>query len=440
MKKLLLIYKFEWKNLIANRIMVLIFLLLILSGLYSIYYGQTEIKKQTTHIGYLKQQEKVRLDTILYRMKADTSFKANKAAFQRAQNPAQLNRFVKAYAINPPSPMASLSLGQRDLQPYYVRLDATGFHQQMNTSEIKNPLKLFTGNFDLAFVFIYLFPLVIILLTYDIYSAEKEQGTLPLLASQPLKVSQVMWIKVSFRLLTILGLGLLLTLLGVVLNGISIAHNLGKISQWMAIISAYTLFWFALMYGIMALRKSSAFNAITGLGAYLMFTLVFPALLNIFINIQAPPPAKNEMTNLIRTRSSKQWGNPKSWVFKDFYLKYPQYNDGDTLNFYKWLYAGYTITDEKAQEVNGQFHRQIQKREALGKQWLWITPAVLAQEKLNQVAQTGHRAQQQYLQKAQAFHAQLRDFYYPRIFKNKKVTIEEVNKIPRYSTQEVKRN
>ncbi|OJJ21751.1 hypothetical protein BKI52_14720 [marine bacterium AO1-C] len=440
MKKLLLIYKFEWKSLIANRTMVLIFLLLVLSGLYSIYYGKAEIKKQANHIGYLKTQEKVRLDTILRRMKADTSFKVNKNAFQRAQNPAQLNRFVKAYAINPPSPMASLSLGQRDLQPYYVRLDATAFHKQMNTTEIKNPLKLFTGNFDLAFVFIYLFPLVIILLTYDIYSAEKEQGTLPLLASQPLKVSRVMWIKVSFRLLVILGLGLLLTFLGVLLNGISVTANLGKIIQWMGVISVYTLFWFAMMYGVIALRKSSAFNAIAGLGAYLMLTLVFPALLNIFINIQAPPPAKNEMTNMIRTRFANQWGNPKSWIFKDFYPKYPQYNDGDTLSFNKWFYAGYLLMDEEARKINQKFEQQLQKRKTLGKQWLWITPAVLAQEKLNQVAQTGQEAQQQYLQKAEAFHAKLRDFYYPRIFKDKKIKVQEISKIPRYESQKVKRN
>lgn len=173
MKKLLLIYRFEWKNLIANRVMMLIFLLLIASGLYSIYYGNTEISRQKENIAYLKKQEQVRLDTIRKRMQADTSIQANKDAFMRSANPAQLNRFVKAYAFNNPSALASLSLGQRDLQPYYIRLDATAFFKQINTSEIKNPLKLFTGNFDLAFVFIYLFPLVIILLTYDVYSAEK---------------------------------------------------------------------------------------------------------------------------------------------------------------------------------------------------------------------------------------------------------------------------
>ena len=433
MKKLLLIYKFEWKSLIANRIMVLIFLLLVISGVYSIYYGKSVIGKQEQQIAYLKKQEKARMDTILKRIKADTTIKANKAPFERAQNPAQLNRFVKAYAINSPTPLARLSLGQRDIQPYYFRLDATAFYKQVYASgEIKNPLKLFTGNFDLAFVFIYLFPLVIILLSYDIYSAEKEQGTLPLLASQPLKVSQVMWIKISFRLLIILGLALFLTLLGLVFNGISITANLSQIGKWMGIISAYTLFWFAIMYGVIALRKSSAFNAITGLGTYLVLTLVFPALLNIIINIQAPPPAKNDMTNMIRTRFANQWDNPKSWVFKDFYPKYHQYNDGDTTSFYKWFYAGYLLMDEQSDKLNQQFEQQIQKRKQLADRWLWLTPAGLAQEKLNQVAQTGLQAQQQYMQKAKKFHSKLAKFYYPKIFKDQKTTVQDIKKIPFY--------
>ncbi|EAY28007.1 DUF3526 domain-containing protein [Microscilla marina] len=432
MKKLLLIYKFEWKNLIANRVMVLIFLLLIMSGAYSIYYGQSEIKQQKQRIAYLKKQEQIRLDTIRQRMKADTSIQVNKAAFQRATNPAQLNRFVKTYAINPPAPMASLSLGQRDLQPYYLRLDATAFYKQINTSEIKNPLKLFTGNFDLAFVLVYLFPLVIILLTYDIYSAEKEQGTLPLLASQPLQVSQVMGAKLSFRLLLVLGLGLLLTLLGVLLNGIAVSAQVG---QWLGVVSVYIVFWFALMYGVVFLRKSSAFNAIIGLGTYLVLTLVLPALLNIIINIQAPPPAKNEMTNMIRTQFTNQWGNPKSWVFNDFYPKYPQYNDGDTLSFNKWFYAGYLLMDEKAHKIQQKFKEQMQKRQALSKRWLWITPAALVQEKLNEIAQTDYQAQQRYLQKAQEFHAKLKNFYYPKIFKDQKMTVQELDKLLFYGVK-----
>lgn len=436
MKKILLIYRFEWKNLKASKVMMIACSLLIASGLYSIYYGSTEIKKQVTHIQSLRTQEQIRMDTIRQRLKADTTVQAHKEAYLRTTNPAQLNRFVKIYATNTPTPMASLSLGQRDLHPYYIRLDATAFYKQINTNEIKNPLKLFTGNFDLAFVFIYLFPLVIILLTYNIYSAEKEQGTLPLLASQPLKVSQVMWVKTSFRLCLVILLGVFITFSGVLINRIPIVENMYNISKWLGVVSLYALFWFALMYGLISLRKNSALNAFAGLGIWLLLTLIFPALLNITVNIQAPPPAKGEMVNMIRTRSTNQWGNPKSYIFDKFYPKYPQYNDGDTLNFYKWMYAGYLLMDKDAQKIDQKFQQQIQKRKRLSQQWLWLTPAVLVQKQLNQIAQTDSYSQVKYLQKARKFHRKLIRFYYPKIFKEHKVTLQDLKKLPFYQSNQ----
>ena len=44
------------------------------------------------------------------------------------------------------------------------------------------------GRFDLAFVLIYLYPLLILALTYNLLSAEKEQGTLALALSQPVSL------------------------------------------------------------------------------------------------------------------------------------------------------------------------------------------------------------------------------------------------------------
>ena len=41
-----------------------------------------------------------------------------------------------------------------------------------------------SGNLDLGFVIIYLFPLVLIAMTFNLYSEEKELGTWRILAAQ----------------------------------------------------------------------------------------------------------------------------------------------------------------------------------------------------------------------------------------------------------------
>lgn len=90
-------------------------------------------------------------------------------------------------AFLPPGPLASLAAGQTDLYPFGY-LVTTGNRESLVTSEpLENPVKLHTGTFDLAFVLIYLGPLLILALSFNLISEEKEGGTLGLLLSQPVR-------------------------------------------------------------------------------------------------------------------------------------------------------------------------------------------------------------------------------------------------------------
>ena len=83
-------------------------------------------------------------------------------------------------AILPPAPLAPVAVGQRDLQPQALRL-TTEDHlssQRENETAMSGPTRLMTGAFDLGFLFVFLFPLVVIALSYELLSGERERGTL----------------------------------------------------------------------------------------------------------------------------------------------------------------------------------------------------------------------------------------------------------------------
>src|SRR3546814_6574788 len=71
------------------------------------------------------------------------------------------------------------------LFPYTTLSDLDNF-------EIENPLNLMTGTFDISFVVIFLLPVFIIALTYDMLSGEKESGTLALAMTQPVSLRTFM--------------------------------------------------------------------------------------------------------------------------------------------------------------------------------------------------------------------------------------------------------
>jgi ABC-2 type transport system permease protein len=69
----------------------------------------------------------------------------------------------------------------------------------IHNNDIENPSHLLSGHFDLAFVIVYLFPLLIFALSYNLLSAEREIGTLRLLMSQPLALRTLVPGKVLVR-------------------------------------------------------------------------------------------------------------------------------------------------------------------------------------------------------------------------------------------------
>src|SRR5450830_698303 len=86
---------------------------------------------------------------------------------------------------NPPLPLAFAAFGQRDVQPYSLRVRLLGLQAQLYESESVNPELAAAGRFDFAFVLVYLAPLFVIALMHDLVTGEREAGRLRLLASLP---------------------------------------------------------------------------------------------------------------------------------------------------------------------------------------------------------------------------------------------------------------
>ncbi|GAB3535948.1 hypothetical protein GCM10027443_25600 [Pontibacter brevis] len=198
MKRFRILIKYEWLNFRADKGLLILTLLTLFAGLYGIYYGTTEIERQRENIAAL--------DVL-----TEHNVEEMKEKFPGDADAGDIGYYHSTFAVNHPGSWAGLSMGQRDVNPYYIKLRLLNLQSQLYESENINPLKVLSGNFDLAFVLVYLFPLLIIGLCFNILSAEKEQGTLPLLLSQPIGLPLLVGAKLMFRMILVLGLALLLS-------------------------------------------------------------------------------------------------------------------------------------------------------------------------------------------------------------------------------------
>src|SRR6266508_4576303 len=138
---------------------------------------------------------------------------SNKAPNPRLPSVAA-SRTGPRYALAPPAPLAALAVGQSDLYPYYFKVTSQSKQTFTANDEIENPTNLLAGRFDLAFVIIYLYPLLILALSYNLISAEREQGTLAMLMSQPVSLRTFASGKIGLRALVVLALAAEFSLAG----------------------------------------------------------------------------------------------------------------------------------------------------------------------------------------------------------------------------------
>lgn len=433
MKLFRLIASLEIKLLLRNRFQLIALALFLFIGIYSIYYGRTEINRQQSRISQVTDSIQNSAKAYRLLLKKDTSNSQGKNDYELAALPS-LVRFKYNFAVaNSPSPMAVLSLGQRDLYPYYYILNAQNLYSQTLKGEIYNPFKLAAGNFDLSFVMIYLMPLLIISFAFDLLSFEKDMGTYTALRMSRYSLRAILFAKLRFRFLLVGGMTLLLTLIGFLSASTNFVADGGSILLWLLVALAYQALWFAILWFINALRKSTSFNASTAIFAWIALLIVVPALLN-FLSQSSRQASAVSLATLMRSRSMPEEDIAMKKALADFYVYYPKLQPRDTTRtafFYSQGYSAFLAVAQRQSSAQVEsFYSQIKKQLATSKQLNWFNPAVNVQELFNGIAGTQLETELAFKASMKEFHQRIFWFSNAPLFANRLMTDSDYQKSP----------
>ena len=124
-------------------------------------------------------------------------------------------RYTADYAIKSPSALLPLGIGQAEQYGYYkeVTFWSSTYDNDM-VEEIANPERLVNGNIDFSFLVIYLLPLLLIILTYNVGGLEKDAQFERLIKIQTGSISK--WLAIRFGFYVGLLLSTVLLLIGIV--------------------------------------------------------------------------------------------------------------------------------------------------------------------------------------------------------------------------------
>ena len=331
---------------------------------------------------------------------------------------------------DPPPSLAFAAIGQRDLQPFVLRVRALGLQGQLYDSETYNPELALPGVFDWAFVLIYLLPLVVIALGHDLVTGERETGRLRLLLSLS---GEGLW-----RRRIALRYGAVLAAVGLplIVGGIIMAAPAVGVAVMLAGAALYCAFWFGLAMLVGGTMRSSTTAAAGMIGCWIVLTLVLPALANAAIARQVPVAKGIDLTLAQRENVHRGWDIPKAETFEKFFVDHPEWQGKQEFEgrfHWKWYYAMHQAGDASVAGEVAQYRASLARREELTRFLGFVLPGVGTMNLVHRMADTDMAGQLAYQDSIAAYHTDLRTFFYPYVFEETPFTRADFAAIPRYS-------
>ncbi len=424
----------EWRLLRADRALGLVLGVFALLFAYALANGIAWVNFQEETIAAAREGNVERAQALEAELERIEEGGRPSSPFRDPRSPSVLGGAPGARtAVLDPGPLTALAVGQTDLLPYYYDVSIqTNESTFLQNGEIENPLNLLVGRFDLAFVVVYLLPLLILALSFNVLSGEREQGTLALTLSQPVSVRGVVSAKLAFRAILVMGLALGVSLLEVLFTGGF--GSPGRVALWCAAVAAYALFWFTLAAWVNGLGRSSAWNATVLVGAWLLLVVVLPAGVNITAGLLHPLPSRVEMITAQR-EASNDAVNQRSELLARYLEDHPELAGGvaaDEANRAALAWAATDAVNRRLEEVTGAYDERLAAQRTLVRRYRFLSPALLAQESLLDAAGTGDARFTRFRSQVRDFAEHWRTFFVPAILAGEQMTADVLPGLPSF--------
>ena len=191
--------------------------------------------------------------------------------------------------------------GQSDVYPGYLKVTARILDAVVTGDQIEHPLAVASGHFDAAFVVLFLYPLLIFAVSFDLTATERDRGTLRMVLAQPVRLGDVVAGKMIARALM---LALPVVLIPVVVTVCADWRRLRPAAALDDDRACIRSIWHGIALWINSRGWNAAANALVLAGIWLIFAIVGPASINLLIAIRYPMPSRVEAA--VQARAATQ--------------------------------------------------------------------------------------------------------------------------------------
>ncbi|MCB2107946.1 MAG: ABC transporter permease subunit [Rhodobacteraceae bacterium] len=445
-----LIIAHETRSLAKTPALAWILLLLLAAMAFGAWTAENTVTRQTRGAAAISQHEdgaraKMRADLAKY----EDEIKAKGGSMEfaainhapgegppQATNAGAVGSETASYAVLPPTGLAALSIGQSDMNLNYLPVSMKSIIDVTKENEIENPVNLKAGAFDVAFVIIFLLPIFILAMSYDLLSSEKERGTLAMVLAHPITLRKLMASKMISRMTVILAVVLAFGVGAVAAVGTDLdqAQTWVRFVLWIGATLLYALFWFALAVLVNAFGRSSATNGIILAGSWLVFVVIVPTLVSIVSTTLYPAPSR--MDFFVAAREAQTAAEfQRMQALDQYYYDHIELVPGgeEKANDFLTLSLANGAAVEKAvMPLFGVFRDQLAQQESTVAKFQFLSPAIMLQRAFNDIAGTSANRYANFIDQVLVYHKTWIEYFSGKFLKQEPLTTVDFDTMPKF--------
>ena len=303
MKKYIQIFQSEFLHIARSPFKLFSSLLFVFALVYGCQNGYKLFEKHNVEIIDISSKNEDSINKMLLKYEAFDNGAENKSRRDPTE-PYWAIWNIPSYAFKYPSPMMVFSLGQSEQYGYYKRVTnwSTTFDNDL-AEEIANPERLAIGTLDFNFVFIYLAPILIIILLFNIGGYEKDLKFDHLVYLSNITKRQWLFIRFLFYyIITIALLFILMFFYGLIADVFQ--NETQNFIILLFTVGLYILFWFTIFYFTNLSSRGSSDQAIKMISTWLALCILIPGVIHQITSIKHPTNYMTEFLDVDREQSN----------------------------------------------------------------------------------------------------------------------------------------
>jgi ABC-2 type transport system permease protein len=408
---------YEVRRLLRDRALpALLALLLGLSG-YAAWNGADWVRQRNAAIDLIKAEEQKAMEFLRDRI--------------AQMAPGATPRWQP---VLPPGSMAPLSIGQAESYPFAADVAVLLADSQIFSrlsADIGNPTVRAAGRFDVAFVVVFLLPLVILAATYDLWSRERERGVAAMVLSQPVAVGPLIAVKTLARGLTVLLPSAAIVLVVAIWAG---AREPAGLAALALTVLVYGGFWLAVAVIISLFARRSTEAAIAAGAVWLAVVVMVPALTLAVVDLVAPPPSEMRFATELKARGADIVERQRLYrVANPTPARTPAPKIPDRL---RELYADRVAADRELAPMIEAHQQAKDARRYLLDKVRFILPSVAVQDALDRIAGSDADRALAFQRQTLRFMAERRLWVKELMNRDAPLTSAEFSQLPRFQFRE----